>query len=88
MAIILGGSDGSLYVRREVRIRGMPMPPHDEGVIIEMIAVGRYVKVTAVDVNSGREVSMVGDPRRGERALRDAAVRKLEYVMNKDDTEA
>lgn len=66
----------------------MPMPSHDEGVIIEMIAVGRYVKVTAVDVDSGREVSMVGDPRRGERALREAAVRKLKYVMNKDDTKA
>ncbi len=64
------------------------MPSGDEGVIIEMIAIGRYVKVTAVDVSSGREVSIVGDPRRGERALREAAVRKLEYVMNKDDTQA
>lgn len=64
------------------------MPPRDEGIIIEMIGIGRYVKVTAVDVNSGLEVSMVGDPRRGERALRDAAVRKLKYVMNKDDTKA
>lgn len=63
------------------------MPSSDEGVIIEMIAVGRYVKVTAVDVSSGREVSMVGDPRRGERALREAAVRKLNYVLNKPDTE-
>ncbi len=64
------------------------MPSRDEGVIVEMIAIGRYVKVTAVDVSSGREVSMVGDPRRGERALREAAIRKLEYVMNKSDTEA
>ena len=61
------------------------MPSRDEGVIIEMIAIGRYVKVTAVDVNTGREVSIVGDPRRGEKALRDAAVRKLQYVMNKSD---
>ena len=52
-----------------------------------MIAIGRYVKVTAVDVSSGREVSIVGDPRRGERALRDAAIRKLEYVLNKSETE-
>ena len=64
------------------------MSSREEGVIVEMIAIGRYVKVTAVDVSSGREVSIVGDPRRGERALREAAVRKLEYVMNKSDTEA
>ncbi len=63
------------------------MPSDDEGVIIEMIAVGRYVKVTAVDVKSGREVSMVGDPRRGEKALREAAVRKLQYVMDKSATD-
>ncbi len=86
MAIILGGSDGSLYPRDGVRFRGVPMPSRDEGVIIEMIAIGRYVKVTAVDVGTGREVSIVGDPRRGEKALRDTAVRKLQYVMNKSDT--
>jgi uncharacterized protein DUF6898 len=62
------------------------MPSRDEGVIIEMIAIGRYVKVTAVDVESGREVSIVGDPRRSEKALRDTALRKLKYVMNKRET--
>lgn len=61
------------------------MRSDEHGVIIEMISVGRYVKVTAVDTHSGTEATIVGDPRRGERALRDAAVRKLRYVMEKKD---
>lgn len=61
------------------------MRSDEHGVIIEMIAVGRYVRVTAVDTKTGVEAIVVGDPRRGERALREAAVRKLRYVMEKKD---
>jgi len=61
------------------------MRSDEHGVIIEMITVGRYVKVTAVDTRSGTEATIVGDPRRGERALRDAAVRRLRYVMAKKE---
>jgi len=61
------------------------MTSDGHGVIVEMIAIGRYVKVTAVDTRTGIEASIVGDPRRGERALRDAAIRKLRYVMEKKD---
>lgn len=57
----------------------------EHGIIIEYVPVGRYVKVSAVDTRSGLEVSIVGDPRRGEQALRDAAVRKLHYVMRRKD---
>ena len=53
------------------------------GAIIEMITIGRYVKVTAVDTRTGIEASIVGDPRRGDRALREAGLLKLEYVMKK-----
>ena len=53
------------------------------GVIFEMVASGRYVKVSAVDTQTGVEVSIVGDPRRGERGLRQAALRKLRYVMKR-----
>jgi hypothetical protein len=53
-------------------------------VIIEFHHVGAYVKVTAVDTASYVEVSIVGDPMRGEEALKRAAVRKLEYVMARD----
>jgi hypothetical protein len=62
------------------------MRSDEHGVIIEMIAVGRYVRVTAVDTLSGTEVTLVGDPRRGERSLREAAVRKLRFVMAKKDS--
>ncbi|MBE89769.1 MAG: hypothetical protein CMM76_10065 [Rhodospirillaceae bacterium] len=53
------------------------------GAIIEMITIGRYVKVTAVDTRTGIEASIVGDPRRGDRALREAGLLKLKYVMKK-----
>jgi len=61
------------------------MQPDEHGVIVEMISVGRYVKVTAVDTRTGVEATIVGDPRRGERALRAAAVRKLRYVLEKKE---
>ena len=54
-----------------------------EGLLIEFIPLGDYVKVSAVDTRTGIEVSIVGDPRRGENALRQAAIRKLRYVMEK-----
>lgn len=56
--------------------------PH--GVIIEMISIGRYVKVTACDTRTGIEASIVGDPRRSEQSLRAAAIRKLDYVIGKE----
>ena len=59
------------------------MRPDEDGVIVEMIGIGRYVKVTAVDTRSGNEASIVGDPRRCELELREAADRKLRYVMAK-----
>jgi hypothetical protein len=59
------------------------MDPRDYNVIIEMIPNGRYVKVSAVDTRTGVEVSIVGDPRRGEAALQQAAINKLRYVMEK-----
>jgi hypothetical protein len=62
------------------------MHPDEHGVIVEMISVGRYVKVTAVDTRTGIEATIVGDPRRGERALREAAVRKLRYVLEKRES--
>lgn len=64
------------------------MPPkYDNRVILEFIPRGAYVKVSAVDPVTGTEVSIVGDPTRGEAALRQLAIRKLEYVMNKQKKE-
>lgn len=54
------------------------------GYIIEFIAMGNAVKVTAVDPDTGREASIVGDPAAGNAALAALAVKKLRYVMAKN----
>ena len=56
------------------------------GVIFEFITVGAYVKVTAVDPVTGTEAIIVGDPMRGEHALRQTALRKLKFVLEKQRT--
>lgn len=50
-------------------------------VIFEFRRIGAAVKVSAVDVASGIEVSIVGDPAVGEDALRRVVRRKLDYVL-------
>ena len=60
----------------------MPAPRE---VIIEFHRVGAYVKVSAVDPESLTEVVIVGDPAAGENALKNAAIRKLDYVMNRGE---
>ena len=55
----------------------------DREVIIEFLPCGAYVKVSAIDAATGCEVSIVGDPLRGEAALEDLAVQKLDYVMKR-----
>jgi hypothetical protein len=57
--------------------------PSDEGYIIEFQRVGSAVKVTAVDPQSGVEVSIVGDARAGEAVLSRAALQKLRYVLER-----
>jgi hypothetical protein len=50
-------------------------------IIVEFVPCGAYVKVSAIDAATGTEVSIVGDPARGEAALEALAMRKLDYVM-------
>ena len=50
-------------------------------VLIEFRRVGKYVKVSAVDPVSLTEVSIVGDPKVGEKRLKRIAVQKLDYVL-------
>ena len=52
-------------------------------VIFEFLRVGPTVKVTAVDVATGIEASIVGDPAAGEAALKQLARQKLDYVRAK-----
>ncbi|GHF29174.1 hypothetical protein GCM10017044_25530 [Kordiimonas sediminis] len=60
----------------------MASTPQD--VIIEFITIGNAVKVTAVCTVTGREVSIVGDPKASKKELENLAVRKLAYVLQKD----
>jgi hypothetical protein len=52
-------------------------------VLLEFTRIGKALKVTAVDVASGVEVSIVGDPSVGETGLRRLATRKLDYVLRR-----
>lgn len=54
-----------------------------KGAIVEFMANGNYVKVSAVDPVSYTEVSLIGDRNLGQDALAYEAVRKLEYVIKK-----
>lgn len=60
---------------------------HAPGTIIEFVAVGKSVKVTAFDPQHMREVSIVGSTRTPRDYLAKLAIRKLQYVMNKDKGE-
>ena len=51
--------------------------------IFEFFQLGGAVKVTAVDVATGTEASIVGDPAAGETVLKRVAKQKLDYVMAK-----
>jgi hypothetical protein len=52
-------------------------------ILFEYRRVGASVKVTAIDAKSGREVSIVGPASAGERALAEAAAKKLRYVLTR-----
>lgn len=52
-------------------------------VLFEFRRIGNYVKVSAIDAESGLEVSIVGDAAAGEARLKMTAVKKLEYVLAK-----
>ena len=63
----------------------MPRARNNEhGVIFDFISIAAYVKVSAIDTRTGTEVSIVGDPRRSEVALRRVAMRKLERALEKN----
>ena len=53
-------------------------------VLFEFRFIGNAVQVSAIDTETGTEISMVGDSRAGEAALKQAAVRKLAFVLAKN----
>ena len=52
--------------------------------LVEFIQVGSYMKVSAIDPVSGREVSIVGPASASRGQLTRVAVNKLKYVMAKE----
>lgn len=53
-------------------------------IIVEIINLGTVAKVTAVCEDTGKEVSLVGDPRASKAELERLAVNKLKFVMRKE----
>jgi|SaaInlStandDraft_6_1057023.scaffolds.fasta_scaffold195688_2 hypothetical protein len=63
-----------------------PKHPSEIGlreVLLEFHQVGKHLKVTAIDPDTGTEVSMVADPKVGRESLKRMATQKLVYVMDK-----
>jgi len=52
-------------------------------VLIEIFQVGSSVKVSAVDPETGIEVSIVGSPSAGEEILKRTAINKPNYMLRK-----
>jgi len=54
-------------------------------VLFEFRKIGNAVKVSAIDPVTNTEVSIVGPATAGEYTLKMAALRKLQYVLGRDD---
>ena len=52
-------------------------------VLIEIVTVGAYAKVSALDPETGTEVSVTAPANLDELILKEAAIRKLEFVLKK-----
>ena len=52
-------------------------------IFLEFRRVSDYVKVSAIDAETNVEISIVGSPRTAQQQLTRLAVRKLEYVLEK-----
>lgn len=52
-------------------------------IIVEFHPVGRYVKVSAMDVKTLTEISIQGPAGAGEEILKRNAVKRLEYTLRK-----
>ena len=59
----------------------------NDGYIIEFYRLGGSVKVSAIDPVTLREACIVGDAKANPKDLAKLAIRKLKYVMGKDDAD-
>jgi tRNA nucleotidyltransferase (CCA-adding enzyme) len=62
----------------------MPKPTSGEReVLIEIVTLGAYAKATAIDAETGIEVSITGPASAARATLEAAALNKLEFVLKK-----
>ncbi len=54
-------------------------------ILIEIVTIGAYAKVTAIDAATGTEVSTTGPSDADRVTLEAAAIRKLQFVLNKQN---
>jgi len=55
-----------------------------KGYYIEYHQQGSYIKVTAIDPDTGTEVSIVGDAKASQDELNRLVIRKLEWKLGRD----
>lgn len=65
----------------------MPNVPADNGrdVFIEIVTLGNFAKVTAIDSVTGTEVCVTGPSTAPRATLEAAAINKLEFVLKKNN---
>ena len=56
----------------------------DKGYILEYVTIGNSVKVTVLDPQTLKEVSIIGNSKTSRRQLAAVAIRKLRYVLDKE----
>ena len=63
----------------------MPKSPLSDGreILIEIVTLGGYAKVSAIDPVTGIEVSLMGPHNATRASLEAAALAKLDYVLKK-----
>ena len=56
-------------------------------IFIEIVTIGAYAKVSAIDSATGMEISVTGPADAHRSTLEAAAIRKLQFVLNKQKAE-
>jgi len=52
-------------------------------ILIEIVTIGAYAKVSAIDSATGTEISITGPANAERAALKAAAIQKLEFMLKK-----
>ncbi len=57
-------------------------------ILIEIVTIGAYAKVVAIDAATGTEISTTGPADADRSTLEAAAIPKLQFVLNKQRAES